>query len=83
MRSRSVSGPRGRNSWQDSCGPQLDTLSMVQGWEGRCGGLGTYFNLCNSMFNSCIKISNQLNKSQASMTFYALPCPLIEFFSMA
>ena len=41
IRSRSVSGPRGRNSWQDSCGLQLDPLSMVQGREGRCGGLGT------------------------------------------
>ena len=83
MRSRSVSGPRGRNSWQDSCGLQLDPLSMVQGREGLCGGLGTYFNLCYLGFNSCIIISNQQNKSQTCMASYASPCPLMGFFSMA
>ena len=81
MRSRSASVPRGRNSWQDSCGLQLDPLSMVQGWEGRCSGLGTYFNLCYLVFNSCIIISNQQNKSQICMASYASPCPLMGFFS--
>ena len=83
MRSRSVSGPRGRNSWQDSCGLQLDPLSMVQGREGRCGGLGTYFNLRYLAFNSCIIISNWQNKLQPCMASYASCCLLMGFFSIA
>ena len=79
MRSWSISEPRGRNSWQDSCGLQQDPLSMVQGQEGLCGGLGTYFNLCYLAFNSCIIIINQQNKLQACMASYESCCALLGF----
>ena len=83
MRSRSVSGPRGRNGWQDSCGLQLDPLSVVQGRERPLWWLRDLF----QFVLPCVQCMHYNNQSAKQVTnLHGILCIMLsidEFFSMA